>query len=396
MATLERSLLESWEVMNFEDKKQSFLSSLKDQIGKADTDVDNNDTIFKKITTERWTKDFAGILVDEEDQVRIEANQTARQLLLKLLKISTHHDITLHLQTLQDSLYDNFHLPNRRTFVSFLLCELIHDLAAISRNRTATQAIRDTSKTASEAIIDFWIPRLIGTFSEESIVDCLVIINKMASSLSMILKQKHPNIYYVGDYFCTGIELGSGSFASVYLGRHKKTAKIVAIKVINWETLLKSKPNEKVEEQIQQEIFIQNKLDDDNIVRLFDIVKSAHLLFMVMEFCDCGTLEEYLSRNKTVKEDDVRHFMTQIALGLRYLRNNRILHRDLKPANILLDSNRSNPDSKGRPHAKIADFTFAKFVKPGDVIYTLCGSPMFMVYPRLSIPCRCHSGLKSL
>ncbi len=35
-----------------------------------------------------------------------------------------------------------------------------------------------------------------------------------------------------GEYMCTGIELGKGAYATVYLGRHSNTANPVAIKTM--------------------------------------------------------------------------------------------------------------------------------------------------------------------
>jgi len=49
-----------------------------------------------------------------------------------------------------------------------------------------------------------------------------------------------------------------------------------------------------------------------------------------------------------------------------------LIHRDLKPGNLLLSSNDDNAV------LKITDFTFARFVEPGNLLTTLVGTPLYM------------------
>lgn len=52
-----------------------------------------------------------------------------------------------------------------------------------------------------------------------------------------------------------------------------------------------------------------------------------------------------------------------------------VIHRDLKPQNILLSH------AEGRDlRIKVADFGFARALDAGDLVETLCGSPLYMVY----------------
>merc|ERR550537_1244041 len=60
------------------------------------------------------------------------------------------------------------------------------------------------------------------------------------------------------------------------------------------------------------------------------------------------------------------------------LHRENVLHRDLKPQNILLSS--SDED----PVLKIADFGFARLLKPEDMAATVCGSPLYMAPEILS------------
>lgn len=82
-----------------------------------------------------------------------------------------------------------------------------------------------------------------------------------------------------------------------------------------------------------------------------------------MELCE-GTLEQYvlggLEKIPANTLDD-KFLLGQVTLGLAYIHSKKMIHKDLKPANILLW--RPSPTST-LILAKIADFGFAKMLKP--------------------------------
>lgn len=89
-----------------------------------------------------------------------------------------------------------------------------------------------------------------------------------------------------------------------------------------------------------------------NVVNLLDVKKSTNNLYLVLEYCDQGSLEHYLqqkSDNKLSISESI-YVMKQLIAGFKHLREKKIVHRDLKPANILIH--------KGI--VKIGDFGFAK------------------------------------
>eukprot|EP00300_Choanocystis_sp_HF-7_P003486 c12671_g1_i1.p1 GENE.c12671_g1_i1~~c12671_g1_i1.p1 ORF type:complete len:452 (+),score=74.67 c12671_g1_i1:417-1772(+) len=61
----------------------------------------------------------------------------------------------------------------------------------------------------------------------------------------------------------------------------------------------------------------------------------------------------------------------QLADGVRWMRDKKVVHRDLKPQNILLSS-------LTNPTLKIADFGFARFIEEGSLVNTACGTPLYM------------------
>jgi len=141
----------------------------------------------------------------------------------------------------------------------------------------------------------------------------------------------------------------------------------VAVKEIAMERLSK-----KLRESLLSEVDILRRIRHDNVIALHDSVKDHGSIYLILEYCRGGDLHAYLQRHKRVSEKVAKHFIRQLASGLKMLRDNNVVHRDLKPQNILLVENNENT------LLKIADFGFAKFLQPFALAETLCGSPLYM------------------
>ncbi|XP_020291214.1 serine/threonine-protein kinase ULK2 isoform X2 [Pseudomyrmex gracilis] len=182
----------------------------------------------------------------------------------------------------------------------------------------------------------------------------------------------------LGDYEYNPKDLiGTGAFAVVFRGRHRKKPNlVVAIKSITKKTLAKSQELLKKEIKILKAL---TKLHHENVVALYDCKESNHNVFLVMEYCNGGDLGDYLNAKGTLSEDTIRLFLKQLVRAMKVLHAKGIVHRDLKPQNILLNHNCGK--ACPQPHEitlKIADFGFARFLQEGVMAATLCGSPMYM------------------
>ncbi|CAH2063155.1 unnamed protein product [Thlaspi arvense] len=170
----------------------------------------------------------------------------------------------------------------------------------------------------------------------------------------------------VGDYEL-GPKIGSGSFAVVWLAKHRSSGLEVAVKEIDKKLL-----SPKVRDNLLKEISILSTIDHPNIIRFYEAIETGDKIFLVLEYCSGGDLAGYINLHGKVSEAVAKHFMRQLALGLQVLQEKHFIHRDLKPQNLLLSS------EEVTPLLKIGDFGFARSLTPESMAETFCGSPLYM------------------
>ncbi|XP_028836637.1 serine/threonine-protein kinase SIK1-like isoform X2 [Denticeps clupeoides] len=157
--------------------------------------------------------------------------------------------------------------------------------------------------------------------------------------------------------------LGKGTFAVVKLARHKVTRTQVAIKIID-KTRLVSADLEKINREVQ----IMKLLNHPNIVRLYQVMESKNMLYIVTEYAENGDMFEYLTSVGRLSEDEARRKFWQLLEAVEFCHQHQIVHRDLKSENLLLDRDMN---------IKLADFGFGNFYTPGQKLCTACGSPPY-------------------
>ncbi|XP_027267966.1 serine/threonine-protein kinase SIK2 isoform X11 [Cricetulus griseus] len=166
----------------------------------------------------------------------------------------------------------------------------------------------------------------------------------------------------VGFYDIEGT-LGKGNFAVVKLGRHRITKTEVAIKIID-----KSQLDAVNLEKIYREVQIMKMLDHPHIIKLYQVMETKSMLYLVTEYAKNGEIFDYLANHGRLNESEARRKFWQILSAVDYCHGRKIVHRDLKAENLLLDNNMN---------IKIADFGFGNFFKTGELLATWCGSPPY-------------------
>eukprot|EP01102_Stenamoeba_stenopodia_P008094 TRINITY_DN22_c0_g1_i1.p1 TRINITY_DN22_c0_g1~~TRINITY_DN22_c0_g1_i1.p1 ORF type:complete len:442 (-),score=94.33 TRINITY_DN22_c0_g1_i1:143-1468(-) len=222
------------------------------------------------------------------------------------------------------------------------------------------------------SVVNSVFPALLNMNAKNAAIS-VAILSQLSEKYHQVMRSSnYRDMFFVNqDFLCTGNELGRGKFATVYEGRHTGTGQKLAIKMMDKQKLIAEDP--RVEEFLQRETAIMKSLNHPSVVRLYEVLDTPTSLFLIMEFCPGGTLADYLQTQKQIPEPEAQVYIRQIASGLQYMRARNIAHRDLKPANLLLVH---QPD--GSKCVKITDFTFARFLKQGEISKTLVGSPLYM------------------
>ncbi|XP_006839514.1 PREDICTED: interferon-induced, double-stranded RNA-activated protein kinase [Chrysochloris asiatica] len=136
--------------------------------------------------------------------------------------------------------------------------------------------------------------------------------------------------------------IGKGGYGQVFKAKHRIDKKTYVVKRVKYN-------NEKVEREVKA---LAN-LNHENIVHYhccwdghdYDPTESRNnsrsktrCLFIQMEFCDKGTLDQWIEEKRTKKSDKdlALHLFKQITTGVAYIHSKQLIHRDLKPGNIFL------------------------------------------------------------
>lgn len=158
-------------------------------------------------------------------------------------------------------------------------------------------------------------------------------------------------------------------FSEVFKSKHKITNEFFAIKVVSFE---KFSSNPKYQEQLSNELRALKLLESfDHIVKFIKLLKTKNNVYLVYEYCEGGTLQEYEEKKKKLSENEAISLFKQIVEGLFIIHSNNIVHGDLKPSNLLF---------KGQD-LKILDFGFCKFLskdlKKNNMSEYFMGSPIY-------------------
>ncbi len=132
-------------------------------------------------------------------------------------------------------------------------------------------------------------------------------------------------------------ELGRGGISSVYLAEAEKDKKSVVLKVFRLVP-------DVAEAQSSFDRFIQeyeviSRIENPNIVRIFDLGVADDHAYITMEYFKEGSLRAKMEQ--PLPATAVLDYLRQIAGALMAIHEVGILHRDLKPANVMLREDQS-------------------------------------------------------
>ncbi|XP_016957241.1 uncharacterized protein LOC108029485 isoform X3 [Drosophila biarmipes] len=157
--------------------------------------------------------------------------------------------------------------------------------------------------------------------------------------------------------------IGKGNFAVVKLATNIVTKTKVAIKIIDKTCL-----NEEYLSKTFREISILKSLRHPHITRLYEVMESQSMIYLVTEYAPNGEIFDHLVANGRMKEPEAARVFTQLVSAVHYCHLRGVVHRDLKAENVLLDKDMN---------IKLADFGFSNHYEEGATLRTWCGSPPY-------------------
>uniref|UniRef100_A0AAR2K268 Receptor protein-tyrosine kinase n=1 Tax=Pygocentrus nattereri TaxID=42514 RepID=A0AAR2K268_PYGNA len=159
--------------------------------------------------------------------------------------------------------------------------------------------------------------------------------------------------------------LGTGAFGTVYKGvwvPEGESVKIpVAIKILSEAT------GPKANVEFMDEALIMASIEHPHLVRLLGVCLSPAIQ-LVTQLMPHGCLLDYVHEHKdNIGSQLLLNWCVQIAKGMMYLEEKRLVHRDLAARNVLV---------KSPNHIKITDFGLARLLDTNEKEYNADGGKM--------------------
>ncbi len=152
------------------------------------------------------------------------------------------------------------------------------------------------------------------------------------------------------DYLVEGV-LGQGGMGTVYLARHPRLPRLVALKLLNRAV----SEDEELRRRFEQEANVVARLDHPGIVGIYDRGTHDGHLWISMQYIrgtDAARLDSRTAPHHVLQ------IVSDTAKALDYAHSRGVLHRDIKPANILI----AEPEAGRETRALLTDFGIARLL----------------------------------
>jgi serine/threonine protein kinase len=155
----------------------------------------------------------------------------------------------------------------------------------------------------------------------------------------------------------------------VYLCHDPFNDRDVAVKVVSPEVFQDPARGKLFRKLFVTEASLAGKLQHPHICQIYDAVAEEALHYIVMEYVDGGTLENFCAPGGLMAVDRIVEIVFKCTRALEYAQKMGITHRDIKPANIL---------HTGETDVKVTDFGAALIATGDTTQVTAIGSPAYM------------------
>ncbi|MBP5320672.1 MAG: serine/threonine protein kinase, partial [Kiritimatiellae bacterium] len=128
-------------------------------------------------------------------------------------------------------------------------------------------------------------------------------------------------------------QLGQGGMGTVWLAEDTQLDnRQVAVKMLPAILIA----NKRAYNQLKAEALVALKLVHANIVQLRAFEENGGNPFLVMDYIEGGTLDDYLADKGTLTEAETVALLAPIAAALDHAHAKGVVHRDVKPANVMI------------------------------------------------------------
>jgi serine/threonine-protein kinase len=130
-------------------------------------------------------------------------------------------------------------------------------------------------------------------------------------------------------------QIAQGPLTNVYLAIQEPLGRKVAVKALR-STIAPTSP---FAAHLAREAELLATLSHDNILKLYDFVRTDVAMWLVLEYVDGFTLGDFLSKAQKISPNGAMALGIEIARALSHAHEHGIVHRDVKPANVLVARN---------------------------------------------------------
>jgi beta-lactam-binding protein with PASTA domain/tRNA A-37 threonylcarbamoyl transferase component Bud32 len=136
----------------------------------------------------------------------------------------------------------------------------------------------------------------------------------------------------LGDRYQVEARIGAGGMAEVYRGFDQVLNRTVAIKVL----LPQMARDTSFVERFRREAQAAARLNQPNIVGVYDTGADDGTQYIVMEFIEGRTLAEFMATGRRPTPTQAAEIAQKIAAAIAAAHAQGVIHRDIKPGNVMI------------------------------------------------------------